>query len=82
MKLGTQGSLVSRLFSLEELEEATNKFDSSMFMGESPAGKVSSKVKTEELIKFRRLCFVNQVVSRIEWNLGTNIISLKFCPGQ
>lgn len=53
MKLGTQGSPVSRLFSLEELEEATNNFDSSMFMGESPAGKVSSKVKTEELIKFR-----------------------------
>ncbi|MBA0601250.1 hypothetical protein Gorai_004431, partial [Gossypium raimondii] len=40
MKLGTQGSPVSRLFSLEELEEATNNFDSSMFMGESPAGKL------------------------------------------
>ncbi|KAG4202464.1 hypothetical protein ERO13_A05G340000v2 [Gossypium hirsutum] len=40
MKLGTQGSPVSRLFSSEELEEATNNFDSSMFMGESPAGKL------------------------------------------
>ncbi|TYH19770.1 hypothetical protein ES288_A05G378500v1 [Gossypium darwinii] len=40
MKLGTQGSPVSRLFSSEELEEAPNNFDSSMFMGESPAGKL------------------------------------------
>ncbi|KAH1038969.1 hypothetical protein J1N35_040712 [Gossypium stocksii] len=40
MKLVTQGSPVSRLFSLEELEEATNNFDSSMFMGESSAGKL------------------------------------------
>ncbi|KAE8689381.1 putative amine oxidase [Hibiscus syriacus] len=40
VKLGTQGSPVFRLFSMEELEEATNNFDSSMFMGEGYTGKL------------------------------------------
>ncbi|KAE8661628.1 putative amine oxidase [Hibiscus syriacus] len=39
-KLGTQGSPVCRLFSLEELKEATNNFDSSMFMGEGSTGQL------------------------------------------
>ncbi|GMI68346.1 hypothetical protein like AT5G14210 [Hibiscus trionum] len=41
VKLGTQGvAPVCRLFSMEELEEATNNFDSSMFMGEGSTGKL------------------------------------------
>ncbi|KDP46311.1 hypothetical protein JCGZ_10151 [Jatropha curcas] len=39
-KLGTQGAPFSRVFSLEELMEATNNFDSSTFMGEGSIGKV------------------------------------------
>nr|TKR79569.1 hypothetical protein D5086_0000271470 [Populus alba] len=33
-KLGTQGAPVCRVFTLEELKEATNNFDSSSFMGD------------------------------------------------
>ncbi|KAJ9152754.1 hypothetical protein P3X46_026285 [Hevea brasiliensis] len=39
-KLGTQGAPVCRVFSLEELMEATNNFDSSTFMGEGSNGKI------------------------------------------
>ncbi|GMI86855.1 hypothetical protein like AT5G14210 [Hibiscus trionum] len=39
-KLGTQSAPLCRLFSLEELKEATNNFDSSMFMGEGSSGKI------------------------------------------
>ncbi|XP_022741621.1 probable inactive leucine-rich repeat receptor-like protein kinase At3g03770 [Durio zibethinus] len=40
VKLGAQGASVCRLFPLEELKEATNNFDSSMFMGEGSTGKL------------------------------------------
>ncbi|KAK6928498.1 Leucine-rich repeat [Dillenia turbinata] len=39
-KLGTQGAPSYRLFSIEELNEATNNFDQSMFMGEGSTGKL------------------------------------------
>ncbi|KAF6166883.1 hypothetical protein GIB67_020317 [Kingdonia uniflora] len=38
-KLGTQGVPVYRLFSIEELKEATNNFHHSTFMGEGSIGK-------------------------------------------
>lgn len=41
MKLGTQGSPAYRLFSLEELNEATNDFDRSTLMGYGSIGKVT-----------------------------------------
>ena len=44
MKLGTQGSPASRLFSLEELKEATNNFDQSAFMGYGSIGKVTISI--------------------------------------
>ncbi|KAE8706679.1 putative amine oxidase [Hibiscus syriacus] len=40
VKLGGKGAPVCRLFTMEELEEATNNFDSSMFMGEGSTGKL------------------------------------------
>lgn len=39
-KLGTQGAIVYRVFSLEELEEATNDFDQLAVLGESSTGKL------------------------------------------
>ncbi|KAM5581955.1 putative inactive leucine-rich repeat receptor-like protein kinase [Rosa sericea] len=39
-KLETHGAPVCRLFSLEELKEATNDFDFSMFLGEGSMGKL------------------------------------------
>ncbi|KAK8676265.1 hypothetical protein V6N13_034316 [Hibiscus sabdariffa] len=39
-KLGTQSAPICRLFSLEQLKEATDSFDSSMFMGEGSSGKL------------------------------------------
>lgn len=42
MQLGTLGVPAYRAFSLEELEEATNSFDTSTFMGEGPHGQVLS----------------------------------------
>ncbi|XP_010250786.1 PREDICTED: probable inactive leucine-rich repeat receptor-like protein kinase At3g03770 [Nelumbo nucifera] len=39
-KLGTQGVPTYRVFSLEELNEATNNFDQSTFMGEGSMGKL------------------------------------------
>lgn len=42
MKLGTVGIPAYHAFSLEELEEATNGFDTSTFMGEGSHGQVHS----------------------------------------
>ncbi|CBI15635.3 unnamed protein product, partial [Vitis vinifera] len=39
-KLGTEGVPVCRVFSLEELREATNNFDRSTFMGDGSNGKL------------------------------------------
>ena len=40
MKTGELGLPAYRTFSLEELEEATNNFDTSAFMGEGSHGQV------------------------------------------
>ncbi|KAF7130211.1 hypothetical protein RHSIM_Rhsim10G0008500 [Rhododendron simsii] len=39
-KIGTQGAPVHKVFALEELEEATDKFDKSMFLGEGSLGEM------------------------------------------
>ncbi|GFY87334.1 leucine-rich repeat protein kinase family protein [Actinidia rufa] len=39
-KFGTQGTPVYKLFTLQELEEATDNFDKSMFLGEGSLGKL------------------------------------------
>lgn len=40
MRIGTIGLMPYRVFSLEELEEATNDFDPGHLIEESPQGKV------------------------------------------
>lgn len=40
MKLGTQSAPAYRVFSIEELGEATDNFDPLAYLGESPLGKV------------------------------------------
>lgn len=42
-KLGTEGMPLCRLFSFEELTEATNNFDKSTILGEGTYGKVTAK---------------------------------------
>ena len=42
-KFGTEGMPLCRLFSLEELMEATKNFDKSSLLGEGSYGKVISK---------------------------------------
>ncbi|KAM6549627.1 hypothetical protein CsatB_021303 [Cannabis sativa] len=44
-KLGTQGAPVCKIFSYEELREATNNFNKSIFLGEGFTGKVPNKLK-------------------------------------
>ena len=44
MKLGALGLPAYRTFSLEELEDATNNFDTTAFMGEGSQGQVSDMV--------------------------------------
>lgn len=39
--MGIQGSPLHRLFSLEELKDATKNFDRSMYMGCGSVGKVT-----------------------------------------
>lgn len=40
MKIGTQGAPVHKVFALEELEEATDNFNKSMFLGGGSLGEV------------------------------------------
>ncbi|KAK3033458.1 hypothetical protein RJ639_033062 [Escallonia herrerae] len=55
-KLGTQGAPVYRVFSLEELEEATNNFDKSMLLGEGSIGKLyKGRVENGSYIAIRYL---------------------------
>ncbi|KAL4376812.1 hypothetical protein GQ457_02G012330 [Hibiscus cannabinus] len=61
VKLGTQGAPVCRLFSMEELEEATNNFDSSMFMGEGSTGKLyKGRLESGTLVAIRSLTLLKK----------------------
>lgn len=53
-KLETHGAPVCQLFSLEELKEATNNFDFSMFLGEGSLGKVTTRLKDDIKVYFAR----------------------------
>ncbi|KAB1217332.1 hypothetical protein CJ030_MR4G020989 [Morella rubra] len=55
-KLGMQGLPVCRSFTLEELEEATNNFDNSAFLGEGSCGKLyRGRLKNGTLVAIRCL---------------------------
>ncbi|KAL6005179.1 hypothetical protein ACLOJK_005741 [Asimina triloba] len=56
MRLGALGLPPYRLFSLEELEEATNNFQTSTFMGESSHGQMyRGRLKDDSLVAIRCL---------------------------
>ncbi|XVE84127.1 hypothetical protein DITRI_Ditri16bG0144800 [Diplodiscus trichospermus] len=61
VKLGGQGAPVCRLFSLEELKEATNNFDSSMFIGEGSTGKIyKGKLENGSYVAIRSLTLMKK----------------------
>ncbi|KAK8560679.1 hypothetical protein V6N13_003362 [Hibiscus sabdariffa] len=62
-KLGTQSAPICRLFSLEELKEATNNFDSSMFMGEGSSGKLA------EAKMYRTVLHVKYIHEVLPWSV-------------
>lgn len=60
-KLGTQGTPVCRLFSYEELREATDNFDKSKFMGEGSTGKLyKGKLENGTCVAIRSLAFTKK----------------------
>ncbi|CAI9111551.1 OLC1v1011803C4 [Oldenlandia corymbosa var. corymbosa] len=55
-KMGTQGNLVYRLFSMEELAEATHRFDPSVLLGEGSIGKIyKGKLENGSYVAIRSL---------------------------
>ncbi|KAM1130036.1 hypothetical protein ACFX2I_044768 [Malus domestica] len=55
-KLDTHGAPESRIFSLEQLKEATDNFDSSMFLGEGSMGKLyKGKLENGTYVAIRSL---------------------------
>ncbi|XP_022750484.1 probable inactive leucine-rich repeat receptor-like protein kinase At3g03770 [Durio zibethinus] len=65
VKLGVQGAPVCRLFSLEELKEATNSFDSSMLMGESSTGKLyKGRLENGTYVAIRSLTLLKKYSSQ------------------
>lgn len=74
-KLGTQGASVYRPFSLEELEEATDNFHKSMFLGEGSLGKVyKGKLENGTCIAIRSLALMKKVSLR-NLNLRLDLLS-------
>ncbi|PHU08096.1 hypothetical protein BC332_24585 [Capsicum chinense] len=49
--LGSQGTPSYRVFSMEELEEATEKFDKSALLGEGSIGKVSMAIDSVDVLE-------------------------------
>lgn len=61
VKLGTQGTSAYRSFSLEELKEATNNFDSLSFMGEGSGGKLyKGRLENGTYVAIRSLTFLKK----------------------
>ncbi|GLT43368.1 hypothetical protein SLA2020_173220 [Shorea laevis] len=63
VKLGTQGAPARRLFSFEELKEATNNFDSTMLMGEGSIGKLyKGRLENGTYIAVRSLTLLKKLL--------------------
>ncbi|KAH9784612.1 putative inactive leucine-rich repeat receptor-like protein kinase [Citrus sinensis] len=63
MKLGALGLPAYRTFSLEELEEATNNFDTSAFMGEGSKGQMyRGRLKNGTFIAISRIFLIFEYV--------------------
>lgn len=74
-KLGTQGALVHRPFMLNELEEATDNFHRSMFLGEGSLGKVyKGKLENGTCVAIRSLALLRKVSLR-NLNLRLDLLS-------
>ncbi|XP_024933641.2 probable inactive leucine-rich repeat receptor-like protein kinase At3g03770 isoform X1 [Ziziphus jujuba] len=73
VKVGTQGAPVCRLFSFEELREATNNFDVSMFMGEASVGQLyKGKLENGAYVAIRSLALtkkysVQNLKVKLDW---------------
>ncbi|XP_060193325.1 probable inactive leucine-rich repeat receptor-like protein kinase At3g03770 [Lycium barbarum] len=64
--LGSQGALSYRVFSMEELEEATEKFDKSALLGEGSIGKIyKGKLENGTYVAVRELTVYRRCTS---WN--------------
>lgn len=65
MTIGSHGLPPYRTFTLEELEQATNNFDTSSFMGKGTQGQVHKGIEYMQSIYFfsidNGLCFVSQL---------------------
>ncbi|KAH7577218.1 hypothetical protein ACOSP7_001964 [Xanthoceras sorbifolium] len=65
VKLGTQSAPVYRSFSLDELKEATNNFDSSLFMGEGSKGKLyKGRLENGTYVAIRSLTLLKKYSSQ------------------
>lgn len=74
-KLGTQGAVVYRPFTLEDLEEATDNFHKSMFLGEGSLGKVyKGKLENGTCVAIRSLALMKKVSLR-NLNLRLDLLS-------
>ena len=72
MKLGALGLPAYRTFSLEELEYATNNFESSAFMGEGSQGQViNSKLSSVSKFCTSEVCLhcIEKYIRLIIWDL-------------
>lgn len=71
-KLGTQGTQVQRVFSLEELKEATNDFSQLLILGEGYTGKLyKGRLENGTCIAIRSLpLFRNNLIRNLEIRLN------------
>lgn len=71
-KLGTQGTQVQRVFSLEELKEATNDFSQLLILGEGYTGKLyKGRLENGTCIAIRSLpLFRNYIIRNLEIRLN------------
>lgn len=74
-KIGKRGAPVHKVFTLEELEKATNNFDKSMFLGEGSLGKIyRGKLENGTYVAIRYLTLYRKYSVR-NLNLRLDLLS-------